>query len=63
MIEPQVKMGYTNDGNVFMVIVSNFEGKDVETIIQWEPTAAFQIANGIKSASIEATKIHEGLKQ
>jgi len=63
MIEPQIKMGYTNDGNVFMVITSNYEGKDVETIIQWEPVTASRIADGIRSASIEATKIYEGLKQ
>lgn len=63
MIEPQIKMGYTNDGNVFMVIISNYEGKDVETIIQWKPTSALRIADDIKSASIEATKISEGLKQ
>ncbi len=63
MIEPQIKMGYTNDGNVFMIFISNYEGKDVETIIQWEPTTALRIADGIKSASIEATKIYEGLKQ
>lgn len=63
MIEPQIKVGYTNDGNVFMVIISNYEGKDVETIIQWKPTSALRIADDIKSASIEATKISEGLKQ
>ena len=48
------KIGFTNDGKVFMIIMSTIEGKPVETLLQWEPSQAKAISMEIDKAVTEA---------
>lgn len=48
------KVGYTDDGMVFFMLVSSLEGKPIQTINQWEPKRALEISDSLREASIQA---------
>ena len=52
----QDRIGYTEDGFVFMLVWSQWEGKPIKTIMQWTPTHAKEIVNSINKAVEGAEK-------
>jgi hypothetical protein len=53
------KIGVTNDGMVFFLVLSSYEGKQFQTILTWHPDEAKQIANDF----IEAAEIANGKRE
>lgn len=51
------KIGFTEDGYVFAEVLSSIEGKPVQTILQWEPLHAMEVAKALKNASCAAQDI------
>ncbi len=51
----QDRVGFTDDGFVFMVVWSQFEGKPTKTIMQWSPERALRICKAI-SMAVEGAK-------
>ncbi len=47
---PENLIGYTDDGKIFMLVNSTYEGKPVQTAIQWNLKDALEVANAIKQA-------------
>ena len=48
------KIGYTNDGKIFMVIYSTMDGKPTETLVQWDTSQARELCQEIAKATTEA---------
>lgn len=51
------KIGFTDDGLVFMMILSTIEGKPVQTVLQFKPQEAVNLAKNIEQASIAAAEV------
>jgi hypothetical protein len=54
------KVGYTDDGMVFFLLVTSLEGKPIKTINQWEPKRALEISESIKQAATHAQLKRQG---
>jgi hypothetical protein len=54
------RIGYTQDGLVFIVINSDSEdGKPIQTIAQMPPSYAFQVSEAIREAAMQCPKGRE----
>ncbi len=45
------KIGFTNDGQVFMLVLSKYEGKEFQTLLTWHPDEADGFAKDITDAA------------
>ena len=59
------RIGYTEDGMVFIVINSMLNGKPAQTIVQWKPEMARHVAKTITEAANKAEEYTTpiGIKQ
>lgn len=51
------KIGFTQDGLVFAVVLHTVDEKPLQTVLQWKPQDAIEVAKAIEQASIAAEEV------
>ncbi len=55
------RIGYTNDGLVFVVIDGEIDGKPIQTITQMHPSVAHKVSMAIEKAATDAEERPNGI--